>query len=86
MIDTTVCKLTVEGVCYFKIVMVIMGGINALITFIVCAGVKKVGICETSIITVDYFAHKPELTVPALAEMLKLSEKILIHAVCNIKS
>ena len=86
-INTSVCAgLTIDGVVYLEIVLVIVRRVETFVALVVSNAVKHLGICPAVIVTVDYLAHEPEIRTLALAEASDALEEIEINAVSGIKT
>ena len=85
LINPTVAELPIDGIVDFKIVLVVVRRINALIAFIVRDRIQHFRICPTLIVAVDDFTHQPEIRFLALAEAANPLEEVKVHAICCIK-
>ena len=86
LIDAAVSELAVDAVVDFKIVFVIVGGVDALIALIVGNAVQHLRVCPTLVVAVDDLTHEPEFRIAFLAEIMDAAEKVEVHAVCGIKA
>ena len=63
-----------------------MGGIEALVAFIVGNAVEHLRVCPAVVVAVDYLAHEPEIALFALAEASYPLEEVEVDAVGSVKA
>ena len=75
-----------NGMCHFKIVVLIMTGIQCFVKHIVCYGMKCFFIYPTRIIAMNYFSHEPELRLHFICHMTKSFHVVEIHNIRSIQT
>ena len=88
-VNTTILiKFSSNGMCDFKIIMIIVSGIQTFVKFIVCNAMKHaVTILNiTAVVSVNHFTHKPEIFFLCLCTSAHFFHKSKIKAVCTVQT
>ena len=69
-----------------KIVVIVVTGIDTLITFVIGNGIKHFRICQTVVISVCDLSVEPEIGLFALTQIFEPSEEVYVNNVGSVKA
>ena len=85
LIDTAVCKLTVERMGDLKVVVVVVARINALVALIVGDGIEHFAADNAVVVAADHLAVEPKIGILAFAGVAELFEKFAVHHIRRVQ-
>ena len=76
---------TLYCVCNFKVVVIVMTGIERFVEMIVCHGMQCALVYPARIIAVNDFSHKPEIGLYFVSNAAQSFHKVEVKHVCRVK-
>ena len=75
-----------NGMCDFKIIMVVMPAVQGFMQSIVCYTVQSIAVNPTAVITVDNLSHEPEILFYFIGSTAQSMHKVKIQDICSIQT
>ena len=76
----------IYGMCNLKIIVVVVTGEQCFVQLVVCNRMQHVVTDPAAVISVDHFAHKPEIRFHFIGSLSECLHEIKIQNVCGIKA
>ena len=63
-----------------------MAGIQAFVQVVVCNGMEHLRVCPTAVVSMDHFAHQPEIRLHFICHIPQILHEIKIQDICRIQA